>query len=372
MEKTIGVGIVGLSASGRWAATAHVPALRAVDGFEIRALTASTPQSAKSAAERFGIPFHSHITHDLVTRPDVDLIVVTVRLPQHRELVGAALDAGKMVYCEWPLGNGLDESRELAQRAERMHVRTFIGLQGRAAPPVRYIRDLVAEGFVGEVLSTTLVASLGLPWAGEVNQNSLYLLDEANGATMLSIPFAHTLDAIGTVLGGLADASAVVDVRRNSARVIETGDILPMSSPDQIALSGHLENGTVISVHYRAAGMRSTGLRWEINGRDGDILIEGENGHMQYGRLKIFGARGKDTALSPMPVPEKYHLVDLPRDDLSYTVAHAYSAVRQDLLKGTRTVPDFAYSLAVHAMVETIKEAGRSGRRCTFTLAERT
>ena len=47
--------------------------------------------------------------------PEVDLVVVTVKVPHHRELVPSALEAGKHVYCEWPLGNGLAEARKLAR-----------------------------------------------------------------------------------------------------------------------------------------------------------------------------------------------------------------------------------------------------------------
>jgi predicted dehydrogenase len=131
-----GVGIIGLSASGGWAAgrlggwaaQAHLPAL--------------------------GL------------RDEVDLVVVAVKVPHHRELILPALEAGKMILCEWPLGNGLAEAEELAAVAEAQGVRTFVGLQARAAPPVRYVRDLIADGYVGEVLSTSIIAS-GIGWGAE-------------------------------------------------------------------------------------------------------------------------------------------------------------------------------------------------------------
>src|SRR5438477_12691916 len=103
-KSTLGVGIIGVSPVRGWAATAHIPALRALANYEIRALSAHNPESARAAGQEFGVKavFSDH--KQLVTQPDVDLVVVTVKVPHHRELVSAALGAGKSVYCEWPLG----------------------------------------------------------------------------------------------------------------------------------------------------------------------------------------------------------------------------------------------------------------------------
>src|SRR3954471_17066077 len=120
----IGVGIIGLSASGGWAAEAHLAALAAVPGFEVRALSASSPASAKAAGEKYGIPLAFGSTEELAWRDEVDLVVVTVKVPHHRELILPALQAGKVVYCEWPLGIGLAEAEELAAVAEARGVRT--------------------------------------------------------------------------------------------------------------------------------------------------------------------------------------------------------------------------------------------------------
>jgi len=302
----------------------------------------------------------------MAERPDVDLVVVTVKLPQHRALVTAALNAGKMVYCEWPLGVDLTEARGLADMSATAGVRSFVGLQARAAPAIRYVRDLIRQGYVGEVLSTSIVASLGQPWGGDVPAASTYLLDNNNGATMLSIPFGHTVDAMCWILGGFRELSATLATRRRKVRVVETGEIVEMTSPDQVAVSGTLQGGAIANIHYRAGSMRGTGFLWEINGSDGDLVVEGENGHMQYGRVTLRGGRGGDKTATALPVPDQYQHVSLPRSDLSYTVAHAYRNVLDDIRQGTREVPDFADSLALHALVETVQAAARTGQRQTF------
>ena len=159
--RTIRVGIVGLSARGGWAADAHVGALAAVDGFELRALSATTAASAQAAADKYGVPLHFDSAEELVASPEVDLVVVAVKVADHRAPVMAALNAGKEVLCEWPLAPGLRDAAELAGLAVAKNVRTAVGLQGRSTPVIRYLRDLVDDGYVGEVLSTSVIASGG-------------------------------------------------------------------------------------------------------------------------------------------------------------------------------------------------------------------
>src|SRR5881409_2858312 len=100
-ESALGVGIIGVSPDRGWAATAHIPALRALPNYEIRALSAHTAEAARAAGEAFGISAAFADHEQLVTQPDIDVVAVTVKVPHHRELVDAALVAGKAVYCEW-------------------------------------------------------------------------------------------------------------------------------------------------------------------------------------------------------------------------------------------------------------------------------
>src|SRR5207249_6718196 len=217
---TLGVGIIGVSPVRGWAATAHIPALRALPSYEIRALSAHNAESARAAGEAFGVSavFSDH--EQLVTQPDIDLVAVTVKVPHHRALVSAALAAGKAVYCEWPLGRDLEDTRAMAALAAERGVRTVVGLQARQAPAIAFVRQLLSDGYVGEVLSTTMV---GLSIPGDVvGQPNAYMLDKANGANLLTIPAGHSLDILNYVLGEYADLSAVSNLRRPLTTIEET------------------------------------------------------------------------------------------------------------------------------------------------------
>src|SRR5438132_8256836 len=152
--KRIRVGIIGASPDRGWAAQAHIPALKSLsDDFEITALSTSRRASADAASKLFGVPVAFDNHQELVNRADVDVVAITVKVPYHLELATAALEAGKAVYCEWPLGNGLVEARTLAALAKKKGVLAVVGLQARSAPAVTYVRDLIAQGYGGHTLS---------------------------------------------------------------------------------------------------------------------------------------------------------------------------------------------------------------------------
>src|SRR5213594_2049519 len=196
-ESVLGVGIIGVSSSRGWAATAHIPALRALPNYEIRALSASSAEAARAAGETFGVAAWFSDHQQLVARPDIDVVAVTVKVPRHRELVSAALRAGKAVFCEWPLGRDLDDARAMAALAAGQGVRTAAGLQARQAPAIEFIQELLSDGYAGEVLSTTMV---GLSVPGDVvGQPNAYMLDKTNGANVLTIAVGHSLDTLNHV-----------------------------------------------------------------------------------------------------------------------------------------------------------------------------
>lgn len=361
---TIGIGFIGLSSEG-WAARAHVPALKNLPGFEIRAVCTTRIETAKASAEKYGVPLYFADPAVMAARPEVDLVVVAVKIPEHRRAVTAAIEAGKHVYCEWPLGNGLAEAEAMAALAKARGVRTFAGLQGRASPTIRYIRDLVASGYVGKVLSTTMVAAAGA-WGATADLRALYALDQRNGTSLLTIQFSHAVDAMCWCLGEFRELSATLAIRFPQVKRPDTGEIVPKTIADQIVVGGVLEGGAVASVHYRAELTRGKNFLWEINGTEGDIVVTGELGRLQYGEFHIAGASGAQKAVAELPVPDSYALLAGSAKDVPYTLSHAYLRVAEDLRDGTHEVPGFADAVVRHRMIKAIERSAASGRRESY------
>jgi predicted dehydrogenase len=359
------VGIVGLQPGRSWAARAHIPALRALsDTFEIAGVANTTQASAEAAAAASGLPRAYVNLAALLADPEIDIVTITVKVPPHLEIAKAAIAAGKHVYCEWPLGNGLQEAEQMARLVREKGVLGVVGTQARVAPEIVYLKQLIADGFVGDVLSTTLVAQGG-GWGGTIPNRkiSAYLLDRRNGATLLTIPLGHTLAALRDVLGEVDAVSAVLATRRPTACAADTGETLPVTAPDQVLVSGLLAGGAPVSIHYRGGPARDgDGLRWEINGTAGDIRVSGLSGHTQMVQLALTGARGEEKAFRLLEVPATDR-TGWPAEVEPGNVARVYARMAADLRDGTHTAPSFADAVAVHRIVAAIERSAESGTR---------
>lgn len=362
-DRRFGVGIVGLQPGRSWAARAHVPALRALpDDFEIVGIANTSRASAEAAAAACDIPRAFADVAELVAAPEVEIVAVTVKVPHHLAIVKGAVAAGKHVYCEWPLGNGLAEAEELAALVKARGVRGVIGTQARASAAIAHLRDLVAGGFVGEVLSTTLVARGGA-WGPAIPSTAAYMLDRTNGATMLTIPVGHALAAIRDVLGEIVEVSALLANRRPAVRATDTGGMLAMTADDEVLVNGLLGNGAPLSLHYRGGPARDgKGLLWEINGTEGEIQVTGISGHVQMVPLTIRGARRTETELQVLEPPETL-LAGWPEDVVPGNVARNYARLAADLREGTATAPSFDDAVALHRIIAAIEAAAESGTR---------
>src|SRR5207247_7445989 len=212
---------------------------------------------------------------------------------------------GKAVYCEWPLGNGLKAAQSLAALAKKKGVLAVAGLQARSAPSVAYVSDLLKQGYVGAVLSTTLIGS-GMGWGPTVAPYNAYLNDKKNGATMLSIAVGHAADALCYCLSEVQELSATMTMRRQSFTIAATGESKPMNADDQVCVAGLLEGGAAFSIHYRGGRSRGTNLLWEINGTEGDLQLTADGGQAQIFEITVRGGNGAQSSLEVLPVPQQY------------------------------------------------------------------
>ncbi len=360
----LGVGIIGVSPTRGWAAAAHIPALRALPNYEVRALSASSTESARAAGESFGVStvFLDH--QQLVAQADVDVVAVTVKVPRHRELVSAALAAGKAVYCEWPLGRDLDDARAMAALAAEEGAHTVVGLQGRQAPGIEFVEELLRDGYVGEVLSTTVVG-LSVPGNAVIGANA-YMLEEANGANLLTIAVGHSLDTVNYVLGEFAELSAASDLRQPLITIEETGEEVVKTAADQIAVIGTLTSGATVSVHVREAVAGGTGFLWEINGTDGTLRITADAPFPGIFPLTVAGAKGRNEPAElavPAALTEKWPALSGLEGTPAFNVGRTYAAFAADIDNGKHTVPDFADAVRRHETIAAIEKSAASGAR---------
>jgi predicted dehydrogenase len=359
MADKIRLGLIGASVKGTWSARSHLPAVRASSDVELTAVCTTRADSAEAARQAWGARLAFDDYRRMIASPEIDAVAVVVRVPSHYAPTKAALEAGKHVYCEWPLGRTTAEAVELAALANAKGLVTAVGLQARVNPAVMYMKEQVEAGFVGEVMAV----HVSLMREGVLSRPShrTWQRDAELGANTLTIANGHTVDAMQLVAGYFSRLSAVVATQAKQWLDTGANTLLDVTSPDNVLLAGRLANGAVASVHIGAVPFAGSGYRMEIYGREGTLVASGKDSP-QLSEVFLHGAKGANT-LAPMPAPPRFTFVapGTPAGE-AINVGQMYTLFARAIRDGESRQPTFETAVELHRLVDTIKEASDDGR----------
>lgn len=363
MADKVRLGLIGASVGGTWSARAHLPALRASAEVELTAVCTTRAASAEAARQAWGARLAFDDYRRMVASPEIDAVAVVVRVPSHYAPTKVALEAGKHVYCEWPLGRTTAEATELAALAKAKGLVTAIGLQARVNPAIMYMKELIEAGFVGEPMA--IHVSLMREGLLSRPSNRTWQRDAALGANTLTIANGHTVDAMRFVAGDFARLSAVVATEAKQWLDTGTNTLLDVTSPDNVLLSGRLANGAVASVHIAAIPFAGSGYRMEIYGSEGTLVASGADSP-QLSAVSVHGAK-RGNALAAIPPPERltFAAPGTPSGE-AHNVGQMYARFAQAIRTGESPQPNFETAVELHHLVDAIKQASDTGREATF------
>jgi predicted dehydrogenase len=366
MAEKIRLGLVGASVQGTWSSRAHLPALRASADIELTAVCTTRADSAEAARAAWGARLAFDDWRRMVTSSEIDAVAVVVRVPSHYPPTKAALEAGKHVYCEWPLGRTTGEAAELAALVQAKGLVTAIGLQARANPAVLYLKELVQAGYVGEIMAVHVMLMRDGVLARPSHRT--WQRDASLGANTLTIANGHVLDAMRFVVGDFASVSAVVSTQARQWLDTGTNTWLDVTSPDNILVSGRLANGAVVSSHIAAVPYGGSGYRMEIYGREGTLLAAGEDSP-QLNNVSLHGAQ-RGNALAPLAVPQRFTFAPTgaPGGEAA-NVGQMYALFAGAIghRNATAGLPDFATAVELHRLVDAIRQSSDEGRQVALT-----
>ncbi len=360
MANKIRLGFVGANVRSVWAAQSHYPALLASPDVEWTAVCTSRPESAEEARRTFGAKLAFHDYREMVASPEIDAVAVVVRVPEHYGPTKAAIEAGKHVYTEWPLGRTTAEAEELTALAQAKGVQTAVGLQSRVSPTLLYIRELLETGYVGEMLSCHVSAMRD--GALERPSSRTWQRDASLGANTLTIATGHVIDALRFVAGNFARVACLVTTQARQWYETDTKQMVPVTAPDNVLVSGQLARGAVASVQAAAVPWAGSGFRLEIYGREGTLVATGSVSSQRGETLRLQGVRGSH-ALSDLEVPERFMYVpaDFPRGD-PFNVGQMYALFAEAIHTGQSRIPTFDTAVELHRFIDTIQQASDTGR----------
>lgn len=367
------LGFIGLSAgaggygAGSWASISHLPYLKSArnKSYTITGIQNSSKESAQKAATTYElgdkISYYNN-PNDLATDPQVDVVVVSVKVPNHYDAVMPALKAGKDIFVEWPLARTLQDAEEMAALAREKNLRTLVGLQARQNPSIIAAKKLVDAGEAGDIVSTTM-HGFGVILGAISPADFAYSHPIENGANLITIAHGHAIDALCWILGEWDYVSATLANRRPKfALGDDKGNVVgegTKTSHDFVALTGTLtKSGGAVNVVYEG-GMNPSGgpgFFWQINGTKGTIVLEGEMGQVQMFQPKIkFGKLGEEL--------KEVEGVKWVGQDFSHAVGEAWNAFAGH---GDGCVTGFEEALVRHRMIEAIYRSNETGKRETY------
>ena len=352
------VGVIGANPTNGWSPRTHLPVLSAMPEFELTAVCTAHKETAEASAKAFGAKMAFHDYQEMVTHPDIDAVAVVVKVPQHHELTMAALNAGKHVYTEWPLGANLAEAEEMADLAKRQGLRTMVGLQGRRSAQLLRMKELVAAGYVGEVLSATMSQFA----SGALTRTSdrVWQADASVGANTLTITFGHAIDGICNTLGEFTQVSSVVSTQVKQWLVTDTESTVGVTSPDNVLVSGRLAGGAVASAHMGSVPFLGSSHRTEVYGRDGTLMLS-TGSSTQLGSSQLYGAKAGDDQLKEIQVSEPEWIAELGLTGSAVNVAKMWRDFGASIADGTAVNPDFASAVVRHRLIDAIERASATG-----------
>jgi predicted dehydrogenase len=257
------------------------------------------------------------------------------------------------------LGQTPAEVEEMARAARKAGVQAMPGLQGRAAPWVNHLKELVEQGYLGRPLTVNARLFMphaymraGIPWAAK----------RAGGNHILTIQTAHMLDIIGYALGGFRTVAAVDSTMNPQWVLPATGETIAADAPDHVIVRGTLGSGASLSAHFAYVPAHGSGWRLEVYGERG-TLVASSPGPAMVMPNRIEGGTLDDKLVKELPVPG--HLVtvppEVPADSSAFHVAHMYRRLATAIREGRTADPNFDTALQLYGLVGVLERSSQQG-----------
>jgi len=357
----IRLGIVGANVDYGWGSKAHLPAILTLPEYELTAVCTAHADTAAASARRFGARFAYHDYRAMLANPEIDVVTICVRASQHQEITRAALEAGKHVFTEWPLGGTLAIAEEMAALARKRRAVTMVGLQGRGSPPLLYFKELLGQAYIGRVLAASLAVYVERPTSYVTAQDVAD--DPSKGHRVLWIQAGHNIDAFCFVLGEFRGLAAFVTTRVPERHRITSRPDVPGPAPDRISVTGTLENGAAASILVTTNTTVCGGWRLDVAGTEGALSAYCPY-HFQYGQITITELRQGGTAYQELPIPPR--LVTAPEGtpaEPPFNVAQLYGRLADGIRTSAGVQPSFEDAVRRHELLAAIQRSADEGTR---------
>lgn len=293
--ETLGVGIIGFGFIGKVHTYGYLNMPLFYDPLPLRTklvgVATSRRETAEKAAAQGGFDFGADDWRELIARDDIHIINICSPNSQHTEPLLAAMAAGKHIYCDKPLVVGEEAGAKIEAALATYRGVGQMTLQYRFYPPTLHARQLIEDGFVGNVLSfRAAYLHAGSVDAGKpMGWKQL----KSEGGGVLQDLGSHVVDLIDYLIGPIESTlteTRILYPRRPNAQ----GELAPVEADDHMLMLARLHNGALGSIE---ASKIATGaedeLRFEIHGDRGGLRFN----LMDLNYLEAYDLREPETPL---------------------------------------------------------------------------
>lgn len=372
----IGVGLVGYKFMGR----AHSNAYRQVSHFfdvdpepRMVAICGRDTAGVQEAARKLGWEGYETDYHALIARSDIHLIDVSTPGDTHKDVVLAALAAGKHVICEKPLANNLAEAREMLTAARASNAVAVVNYNYRRVPAVQFAKKLIDDGAIGEIRHWRAVYLQD--WINDPDFPLVWRLQkEKAGSGALGDIAAHITDLglylVGPITEVVGTLSTFIKQRRvatdsgggaglRAESGTEMGEVTVDDSTTFLASFASGASGTFEAT--RLAPGRRNFNSFEINGSKGSIAFNLE----RMNELQVYfvddpaglqGFRTINVTEGEHPYTANWWPAGHPIG-YEHTFIHAVKDLLDGIGKGTDPGPSFAEGFAVQAILDAVERS---------------
>ncbi|RMH69141.1 MAG: gfo/Idh/MocA family oxidoreductase [Gemmatimonadetes bacterium] len=147
-DKPIKIGVIG---TGAVAQIAHLPAYQRLDGVEITAICDPDQAKVQKLAEKYAVTHVFTDYTDLVKLPDLDAVDICTPNHLHAEIAISALNAGKHVLCERPLGRNAAETEQVLDASQSTGKILMVGYNNRFREDAQLLKKFMEQKELGDI-----------------------------------------------------------------------------------------------------------------------------------------------------------------------------------------------------------------------------
>ena len=356
----IRVGIIGLASHKDWAYKAHYPAILQLSSqYNITALYNKNIETSIETIEKLKLTKATAFpTLELFgSSTNVDMIVVSIQVSNHFDVIIPLIEHSKKnpnlkyLFVEWALGCSIQQAEAIYKAAAERGLQTIIALQGRKSPYILRAKELISQGYIGDINSIEIAAN-GAWYGYERHMKSpSFIYEMGNGVDLVTTTFGHTIDILQYMTGSyFSKINAMVFNNIPEQELIgehgkKTGKTAPKTVPDHLLFQGSLINGNVpVSCSFKGGKPTkkfTKNLVIDIHGTKGDIKLEGDAGFAEISNLVLYysGIRAND-----LPVASGQDIYDSSKEIMEVYHLRNYNAILGNIYRLYQSIADFHFN----------------------------